>query len=71
MDAPGAWGDRRRRSWDLRADERGATAIEYALIAAIVAISAITGLRVFGTESGALYAILDQLNVAILAVLSG
>ncbi len=71
MDAPGAWSDRRRRPWDPRIDDRGATAIEYALIAAVVAITAITGLRVFGTESGVLYAILDQLNVAITSVLSG
>ncbi len=71
MGAPGALSDRRRQPWEPRADERGSTAIEYALIAAVVAITAITGRRVFGTESGALYAILDQLNIAIVAVLSG
>jgi Flp pilus assembly pilin Flp len=71
MDALRAWGHRRRRPWCPLADERGATAIEYALIASVVAITAITGLQAFGTESGALYAMLDQLNDAIMAVLNG
>ncbi len=71
MGAPGALSYRRRQPWEPRADERGSTAIEYALIAAVVAITALAGLNAFGTGSGALYAILDQLNVAITAVVSG
>jgi len=41
----------------LAADERGTTAIEYALLASIAAVTAITGLQAFGTEMGALYGV--------------
>jgi pilus assembly protein Flp/PilA len=36
-------------------DESGATAIEYGLIIALVAIAAIGGMRYLGTELGALF----------------
>jgi len=55
----------------LTADERGTTAIEYALLAAVVAITAIAGLQAFGSETGALWAVVDGVNRAIAAVLGG
>jgi pilus assembly protein Flp/PilA len=46
----------------LAADRRGSTAIEYALIAAIVAVTAIGGLQAFGDS-------MDQMwNVVIAAI---
>jgi Flp pilus assembly pilin Flp len=53
----------------LAADERGTTAIEYALLASIAAVTAITGLQAFGTEMGALYGVLEGISRAITAVL--
>jgi pilus assembly protein Flp/PilA len=49
----------------LVADERGATAIEYALLAAVVAITAIGGLVALGTETGALYDKIEAISQAI------
>jgi len=71
MDARGALVDRPPRPSGFLADRRGTTAIEYALLAAVVAIFAIGGLQTFATGTGGLYAILDQINLAITAVLSG
>jgi pilus assembly protein Flp/PilA len=39
----------------IRSDERGATAIEYALIAALIAVAAIVGMELVGTEVGATF----------------
>ena len=49
----------------LAADERGATAIEYALLAAVVAITAIGGIVALGTETGALYDKIEAISQAI------
>ncbi|RJF87255.1 Flp family type IVb pilin [Oleomonas cavernae] len=38
-----------------RSDERGATAIEYALIAALIAVAAIVGMELVGTEVNATF----------------
>lgn len=43
-------------------DRRGTTSIEYALIASIVAITAIGGLRALGDGSGALF---DSLSAVV------
>ncbi|WP_061924463.1 Flp family type IVb pilin [Altererythrobacter epoxidivorans] len=40
----------KRRIFRLLADERGATAIEYALIASLIAVAAITAMRSLGNE---------------------
>jgi len=40
----------------LRADQRGATAIEYGLIAALIAIGIIAGVRGLGTQIGSGFA---------------
>lgn len=48
-------------------DRRGTTSIEYALIASIVAITAIGGLQALGSSSGVLF---DTLQ-AIVDVLAG
>lgn len=55
----------------LAADERGATAIEYALLAAVVAITAMAGLLAFAGETGGLYGLVDEINQAIAAALGG
>jgi len=39
----------------LARDESGATAIEYGLIAALVAIAAMAGMRLLGTELNAIF----------------
>jgi pilus assembly protein Flp/PilA len=39
----------------LRADQRGATAIEYALIAALIAVALISALRQLGGGSGGMW----------------
>jgi Flp pilus assembly pilin Flp len=54
----------------LAIDERGSTAIEYALLAAVVAIFAIGGLQALGAETGGLYGLLDQINEVIAKALS-
>jgi pilus assembly protein Flp/PilA len=45
------------RHWlhDLRADESGATAIEYGLIVALIAVAAITALGLVGNELSATF----------------
>ncbi len=49
----------------LVADERGATAIEYALLAALMAIIAIGSLQSLSGSTGGLYAVMDAISVAI------
>ncbi len=39
----------------LARDRRGATAIEYGLIAALIAVAAIGGMSALGTDLGALF----------------
>ena len=58
------------RNAGLLGDERGATAIEYGLIAALMAIVIITGLQALGGETGALYTVIDTINAAIETALS-
>ena len=58
------------RNASLLGDERGATAIEYGLIAALMAIVIITGLQALGGETGALYTVIDTINAAIETALS-
>jgi Flp pilus assembly pilin Flp len=53
----------------FREDRAGATAIEYALIAAIVAIFAIAALVSFGDETGDLYGTLADIAATIAASL--
>jgi pilus assembly protein Flp/PilA len=55
----------------LAADERGATAIEYGLIAALMAVVIVTGLTALGGETGALYTVLDEIRTAIETALAG
>ena len=54
----------------LLADDRGATAIEYGLIAALMALVIVAGLQALGGETGALYTVLDEISTAIAARLS-
>jgi pilus assembly protein Flp/PilA len=49
----------------LLGDESGATAIEYALLAAMLAILAIGGLQSLGGSTGSLYATMEEISVAI------
>ncbi len=42
------------------ADRRGATAIEYALIAMLVSVSIIASARTIGTEAGRLYSFISE-----------
>lgn len=44
-----------KRSGSLVRDERGATAIEYALIASLIAIAALTGYRNLGGRLDGMY----------------
>ncbi len=55
----------------LPADERGSTAIEYALLAAVVAITAIGGIVALETETGTLYGKIEAISREIRAVLDG
>lgn len=52
--------------WRLAQDCRGATAIEYALLAAIVALLAMPGLIALGSGTGGLYDTLDGIRLAML-----
>ena len=51
---------------DLIRDERGATAVEYALLAAVVAITAVAGLFAFGQSASNMW---DQVSVTVSAAL--
>ena len=44
----------------LRSDKRGATAIEYGLIAALIAVAAIGGMKSLGGGSNGMWGKLDQ-----------
>jgi pilus assembly protein Flp/PilA len=61
----------RTRRAGLLADEHGATAIEYGLIAALMAVVIIAGLTALGGETGALYTVLDEIRTAIENALAG
>ncbi len=52
----------------LAADERGATAVEYALVASLVAVAAIGGYVAFADSAGRLW---ETIGAAIVAVLGG
>ena len=54
----------------LIGDERGTTAIEYGLIAALLGIVIITGLQALGGQTGTLYGVIDTITVAIEAALN-
>lgn len=54
----------------LLVDERGATAIEYALLASLVAILAIGGLQALSSSTGGLYGTLEAISLAIQDALS-
>ena len=44
----------------LRSDKRGATAIEYGLIAALIAMALVGGLSLLGGGAGGMWSKLDQ-----------
>ena len=44
----------------LRSDKRGATAIEYGLIAALIAVAAMSGMKALGGGSNGLWGKLDN-----------
>ncbi len=44
---------------NLRSDKRGATAIEYGLIAALIAVAAIGGMKSLGGGAGGMWGKLD------------
>ena len=56
---------------DLLPDERGTAAIEYALVASVVAVLAIGGLRAVGGATGGLYAILERVSLALRGMFAG
>jgi pilus assembly protein Flp/PilA len=45
----------------LRSDKRGATAIEYGLIAALIAVAAISGMSALGGGSNGMWGRLDNI----------
>ena len=53
------------------ADERGATAIEYALLAAVVAIMVIGALQALSSGTGGLYDTMEAISTAIQVALAG
>jgi Flp pilus assembly pilin Flp len=61
---------RSRRLPQFLHDQRGATAIEYALLAAVLAIMAIGGLQAMMSGAGGLYAALEQVSAAIQVALA-
>ena len=56
---------------ELLADDRGATAIEYGLIAALMAVVIIGALQTLGGETGSLYTVLEQISAAIATAIGG
>lgn len=50
--SPARWGQIVKTFAKLIRDEAGATAIEYGLIAALIAVAAITAMQGFGNELG-------------------
>ena len=59
-----------RRASALPSDEAGATAIEYALLASLVAILAIGGLQALNSSTGGLYGTIATISQAIEAALA-
>ena len=51
--------------WNLEADERGHAAVEYALLAAMVAVIALSGLRILGGGTHGLYGMLAAVAAAL------
>ena len=49
-----------RQQRRLRTDKRGATAIEYGLIAALIAVAAISGMKALGGGSNGMWGRLDN-----------
>lgn len=49
----------------LRHDERGTTAIEYGLIAALVVLGLLVGLSNYGAVVEALYAVVETINAVM------
>ena len=68
---PARAGRRRTCLAGLLRDERGATAIEYGLLAALMAVVIMGGLAVLGGETGALYGVLETIRATIEAALEG
>jgi pilus assembly protein Flp/PilA len=60
-----------RPAASLLADERGATAIEYALVAALVAVAIVGGLTALSSGTSGLYGRLDAIATAISTALQG
>lgn len=56
---------------ELLADDRGATAIEYGLIAALMAVVIIGALQTLGGETGSLYTVLEEIGAAIATAIGG
>lgn len=56
---------------ELLADDRGATAIEYGLIAALMAVVIIGALQTLGGETGSLYTVLEEISAAIATAIGG
>lgn len=61
----------RRGRAGLLADEAGATAIEYALIGALISVFIIAALQALSSSTGGLYGALESLAKAIGAALGG
>jgi Flp pilus assembly pilin Flp len=55
----------------LGRNERGATSVEYALVASVVSITAIAALMVFGGQVGTLYGLLKLICDVITGAGSG
>jgi Flp pilus assembly pilin Flp len=56
--------DSRRPAW-LLADERGATAIEYALMACLLAVLVVGALQVLGGATGSLYGAMEEITTVL------
>jgi pilus assembly protein Flp/PilA len=55
----------------LLADERGATAIEYALLASLLAVLVVGSLQALGGATGSLYGTMEAIGTAIEDALDG
>jgi pilus assembly protein Flp/PilA len=60
-----------RHAARLLADERGATAIEYALLASLVAVLVVGSLQALGGATGSLYGTMEAIGTAIEDALDG
>lgn len=61
----------RRRAAAFLADERAATAIEYALVAGLVAVTIVGALEAVSSSTGGFYAAFARIAVAIRAAAGG